>query len=363
MTYDQEAAETDYITGDRYDDKIVQAYFDSLIPRTYNFSVFKPAYWNAKPSIGEPRWCYDTEIKAGIVTWDDLMELFIQNHEPIETKELAHMFTACQWKSKLDDGVVLKHTRYGREYVAKTASNVVAASMLILDYDDGTTIETVKERLHEWLHIGYTSHSHKPEHHKFRIIIPLKTPVPIHLMKKTKYSEQSILPALYDTFKGLDLTTFDLARSFFMPSCPAANQHFAQSWCNNGTEFDWTTLPITTTFRKQFVPIPGQERTDILHLFRNAGLYQSPLCGKKHAVTCPWADNHSSDRNGGAVVWEGEGFCCKHNSCRDKSFKELLSALGVDFIDKRMEQEQRNLDALQAKLKNLKSQNRGNQNG
>jgi hypothetical protein len=46
-------------------------------------------------------------------------------------------------------------------------------------------------------------------------------------------------------------------------------------------------------------------------------------------VTCPWADTHTSDKNNGAVVWEGEGFCCKHSHCIQKTFKELLTALGV----------------------------------
>jgi hypothetical protein len=59
--------------------------------------------------------------------------------------------------------------------------NVEWLTALVLDYDDGTTMEAATEAWSMWHHIGHTSWSHTPEHHRFRIILPLREPVPADL--------------------------------------------------------------------------------------------------------------------------------------------------------------------------------------
>jgi hypothetical protein len=319
-----------------------------------DFTLFKPAYWNAKPNVGDPRWCYDTEVKAGLLDWEDLVDLLVGSHEVTEVKELANMFNGCAWRNQSDPLVILKHTKYQRAFVSKCAHNVVSTSLLILDYDSGITIDTVREQLKQWNHIGYTSHSHTPEKHKFRVLIPLTENIPVQLMKKIKDSELSILPALVNVFGGIDLTTFDLARSFFMPTCPATNIGNAKSWSNIGVDFDWTVLPVTTTVKRVVSSTIDNTKTDLLELFRNNGLYQGPLGGNKHQVTCPWHGSHSSDVNNGAVVWEFQGFCCKHNSCINKSFRNLMTYFEVNSINNKIYEEEQKVDVLQERLKQLK---------
>lgn len=300
-----------------------------MIETNYSFTLFNQAWFNKHPTVGEPRWSYDTEVKSTTVHWDGLVYWLVNAHEPVEVKELAHMFSMNSWKSIDDPTAITKTTKYGRKFVSKTAHNVVSVSCLVLDYDDGITIEEVQEQLVGLMHIGYTSYSHSPEHHKFRIVIPLTQPIPADLIKKPKDSERTILPALVDMFGGIDITTFDCARSFFMPSCPIDKLGQAESWVNCGEAFDWTVLPVTTTFKQQFVPNADGKTTDLLQLFRDSGLYVGKLGGNKHAVLCPWRDNHTADKNGGTVVWEGEGWCCKHSSCQHRTFKDLMDVFGV----------------------------------
>ncbi|MGB1275240.1 MAG: hypothetical protein ACPG77_05770, partial [Nannocystaceae bacterium] len=51
-------------------------------------------------------------------------------------------------------------------------------SCLVLDYDDGdTTIEVASATWERWYHIVHTTWSHRPEHPKFRVIVPLAEPV------------------------------------------------------------------------------------------------------------------------------------------------------------------------------------------
>lgn len=301
--------------------------------RAYSFTSFKAAWFNATPNIGEPRWCYDTAVKETEVEWEDMVDLFVNSsHRITTTKELTPMFNSCNWKSINDQTVITKETKYNKVFVAKTAKNVIDSSMLILDYDDGTSIADVLEQLVDYKHIGYTSFSHTPEHNKFRVIIPLTQPIPANLMMKTKDSEHSVLPALFDIFGHIDLTTFDSSRAFFMPSCPIERAQYAQSWCNDGKEFDWTELPVTVTFKQRYVQSNKNDVFDLLSAFKTSGLYIGSLGGIKHQVLCPWSDTHTSDVKGGTVVWEGQGWCCKHSSCDKRVYLDLLDFFGLRTI-------------------------------
>lgn len=55
--------------------------------------------------------------------------------------------------------------------------NVVRASCLVLDYDDGTTIEAALETWGDWYRVLHTSWSHHENHHRFRLVLPLRRDV------------------------------------------------------------------------------------------------------------------------------------------------------------------------------------------
>lgn len=57
------------------------------------------------------------------------------------------------------------------------SENVVYLSCLVLDCDDGTPIEDASETWEAWFHLVHTTWSHSPEHHKYRVIVPLAQPV------------------------------------------------------------------------------------------------------------------------------------------------------------------------------------------
>lgn len=61
----------------------------------------------------------------------------------------------------------------------RARSNVEAVSCLALDFDDGTTIDAAAEAWMDWPHVIHTSWSHTEAHHKFRLVVPLETPIPV----------------------------------------------------------------------------------------------------------------------------------------------------------------------------------------
>ena len=68
------------------------------------------------------------------------------------------------------------------EYIAgktRGSAGVRSLSCLVLDYDNGkATIKDARSAWGSWPGILHTSWSHTPEHHKFRVILPLWRPVP-----------------------------------------------------------------------------------------------------------------------------------------------------------------------------------------
>jgi P4 family phage/plasmid primase-like protien len=81
--------------------------------------------------------------------------------------------------------------------------------------------------------------------------------------------------------------------------------------------------------------LPSLEPLDILGALRARGLYRRELGRGKHAITCPWHDEHSGDSGiSETCVFErsaGEpwGFDCKHAHCSARTIRDLIRFLGL----------------------------------
>lgn len=294
----------------------------------HSITLFDACYWNAKPKAGEPRWVYDNKAKPVTLDWDDVVQM-LSKHIVVDVKQKTPMFNAVEWLP-LNGAETVEWGN--KKYVRKCEKNMVDMHMLILDYDDGEYMDDVIVSMMKYAHCGYTSHSHSVEKDKFRIVLPLAEPIPAELLDPK--GEYSILPALNTVFGHIDCTSFDRARSFFMPSCSEGNKHLAMAWSHDGELFDWTKLELTKRpVRKMDYT---ETSTDIVGMFKRTGLYVSKDSGARHTVVCPWSGDHTSDKESGAAVWEGQGFNCMHSHCRDKSFKDLMDYFETKFTSEEM---------------------------
>ena len=64
-----------------------------------------------------------------------------------------------------------------REGARRDSEQVVSVSCLSLDFDSGIAPEKASEDWSRWYHIVHSTWSHKPEHPKFRLVLPLQRPV------------------------------------------------------------------------------------------------------------------------------------------------------------------------------------------
>jgi hypothetical protein len=88
--------------------------------------------------------------------------------------------------------------------------------------------------------------------------------------------------------------------------------------------------------------IPRPEENLVLAALRREDLYRKPLGEGKHAITCPWADEHTGEVGGNAAYFEPDdywpigGFKCLDGRCADKRIGDLLHRLNVERSEARM---------------------------
>ena len=71
---------------------------------------------------------------------------------------------------------------------------------------------------------------------------------------------------------------------------------------------------------------------DVVAWFRSHSHYLGPVDKERHAVRCPWSEEHStfdSNYSTSTVVWEARerlwpNFKCLHDHCRERGIRDVL---------------------------------------
>ena len=295
------------------------------------------------------KWAFDNKIidtKRIDVDWSTLVVWLMGGHLVSD----AHKF----------EQLMLSITKYRaqeeyEDFVYKRADNVISQEALILDYDDGTTIQEFREEWGDYEWVAYTTFSHSDKLTKFRVILPLKNTISNKEIKDR-------VDGFRDEFISADKTSFDVGRSFFIPSCPSEQQHLAHNYWNEGKLYDWTHIPVVTTpdpVKREIIRtgVSGKDKhgkilydtLDIVGFFKAIGLYKKSVGGGKHEVGCPWEDAHTSSADTGTAIWE-EGttgtpvYYCVHLSHGKKTLFDVTNwakdLYGKDFMRQFYEVEQ-----------------------
>ena len=128
------------------------------------------------------------------------------------------------------------------------ADNFLTLHVIQLDFHDGvSTIDWFKETYKQYRFLLYTSFRSKPEHHKFRVIMPLMSTF-ANVMMRCKAVTQD----LSSKFPGCDTSTFN---SFRRQRVPAVNPETPANYTyhiNNGVCYDidqFAYLPAYNTWK------------------------------------------------------------------------------------------------------------------
>tara|TARA_Y100001938_G_C8097604_1_gene439191 strand:+ start:3320 stop:4207 length:888 start_codon:yes stop_codon:yes gene_type:complete len=114
--------------------------------------------------------------------------------------------------------------------------NVQWITMLCFDVDDGTVYQLPQTN---YKYIAYTTHSHTPAHHKWRLIFPLQKPIPAEHWRYAFQAANRFWHMLFDDSVGdIDKSCSDSSRMYYAPSCPSAERKNARFDYQDGENFD-----------------------------------------------------------------------------------------------------------------------------
>lgn len=289
---------------------------------------------------------YDNIVEQrDYLTWHEIIDLFSEHRKVKEKNDIG--FTMAKYKhpgpgvkeAKVPgstDGSTIPNS------VGRYHDNIESINSIVVDYDSGISIKEVRQLLTNVKHLGYTSFSHLQdgETAKFRVIIPLKSPVSEEFWKLR-------IQGLLQYFSRCDLTTFSVGRIFYMPCTALDEDRPVEFWHEEGEYFDFDVIPITVipVFEPKPLPLTSKDATgrvirgtlNALQLFTQEGLNPvlSDAAEGKYKVTCPNYQTHTKQDKTGTVIWSGvpgkrDGFHCAHSSCKGKWFTDLFTQEKLD---------------------------------
>lgn len=119
---------------------------------------------------------------------------------------------ASERRQSKSDAPLISATHFKNDKRSKC--NATTSGLIILDIDEGMTIDTALNTAKEFeiACIVYSTASHKPEHHKFRVCIPLIEPIPYDQHRTTWHAVNSIF-----TNGGSDKSKVGCESLFYVP--------------------------------------------------------------------------------------------------------------------------------------------------
>ncbi len=187
-----------------------------------NFTIF------TAPSRFNVNW------REEFVGWEDFAA---RCASPVVTSESAEEFRAMdrdrQCAAKDCGGFVGGRLKDGK----RRAGSVLCRTLITLDYDHAPALPMAEQPVvlalarSGWTALVYTTHSHSEASPRFRVVIPLKVPLP-----PDRYEEVARAVAAELGTEGIDSTTYDAERLFFWPSTSKGAPFFFDRF--DGTALD-----------------------------------------------------------------------------------------------------------------------------
>jgi putative DNA primase/helicase len=111
--------------------------------------------------------CWATAAHAEAKGWTE--------EAPISWSDLVELLSCHDVRAHKDGRIWAPVSILDRS--TRNKASVEAVHALVLDFDQGTPFQEVRPRLRGLAWVAHTSHSHSPEKAKYRLTIPLSSPV------------------------------------------------------------------------------------------------------------------------------------------------------------------------------------------
>lgn len=141
-----------------------------------------------------------------------------QGDDEREAIESAHARLCGELRRKVKQDLKLWSPALFTEGARRKKEDVTHVSCLVMDHDDGTPIEVVREVWSPWFHIVHTTWSHRLDHPRFRIVLPLSQAV-----EATRW-EKVYAWAIERSEGVVDPTGRGIATTFALPALGSGHQ-------------------------------------------------------------------------------------------------------------------------------------------
>ena len=174
-------------------------------------------------------------------SWKDIADAVRNPITNIYTREDIPLWSFYNTRSEPELSFGLPHA---------CADNFTTLYALQIDFDDGiATIDWFKSTYSKYRFILYTSYRSKPDHHKFRVILPIEATFANAMMRC-----KDITADIASKFPNCDTSTFN---SFRRQRVPASNPEYPENYqwnINKGELYDldqFAYLPTYNAWKKK----------------------------------------------------------------------------------------------------------------
>lgn len=161
--------------------------------------------------------CKDTSLAQQETTWADLCEVLSGKEIRKGSMPLEKYLVATDRDRKLDkDGPGWVPCSLRDPSGPRTQVNMNEIFALVLDIDTGMSLLDVKSRIAGYEAAIHSSYSHSLEKPKWRVVLPLKAPIPAKRIS-------TLYDFFQEKFDGLldDSCGHDCSRMYYLPACPS----------------------------------------------------------------------------------------------------------------------------------------------
>ena len=168
----------------------------------------------------------------------DLVELLKDKSHLLSNKKHAKMFNCCKFKDDYESPEWVKDRLAPiTDYIRRCKENVESISCLLLDVDGTKTLEQTIGEWADYEFLAYSTHGNSKFKDKFRLVIPLKTP-----LSARDFDERH--DAMCNTF-GVDNASITMSQAFYVPSYSTDNKDIAFIYHNEiGNRYDAMNLDV-----------------------------------------------------------------------------------------------------------------------
>ncbi len=131
-----------------------------------------------------------------------------------------------------------------RDGATRGSAGVTQISCLVLDYDDGTSPAAATAPWTDWPHVVASTWSHRPGSPRFRVVVPLAEPIPVHAWSRSwRWAQGRASGAVDEACK-------DPSRIYLLPAVCNHEQEYLRLVHEPGgrlLRIDWEDLPADRT--------------------------------------------------------------------------------------------------------------------